>query len=52
MVKAGKYWKWPQQEDKILYSRDHVLKALNPPVLINAQEHYDFPDFSTNNSDV
>jgi hypothetical protein len=52
MVEAGKYWKWPQQEDKILYSRDHVLKALNPPVLINAWEHYDFPDFSTNNSDV
>ena len=45
MVKAGKYWKWPAQEDKIPYFRDQIVKALNPPILVNAREHYDFPDF-------
>ena len=50
-VRAGKYWKWPQQENEILYSRDNVLKALNPPALVNSREHYDSPDFNTTNSD-
>ena len=51
MVKAGKYWKWPEQEDKIHYCRDQVLKELNPPVLINSREHHNFPGFNTVNGD-
>ena len=45
MIKAGRYWKWPGQEDKIFYLRDQIVKGLNPPILVNAREHYDFPDF-------
>lgn len=45
MVRAGKYWKWPTQEDRIFYCRDQIVKALGPPILVNAREHYDFPDF-------
>ena len=46
MVKAGKYWKWPAQADKLLCCQDQIVKALNPPVLINFREHYNFPAFT------
>ena len=37
MIKAGRYWKWPAQEDNIFYLRDEIVKGLNPPILVNAQ---------------
>jgi hypothetical protein len=46
MVRAGRYWKWPTQEDRIPYCRDQIVKPLSPPILVNAREHYDFPDFA------
>ena len=46
MVKAGKYWKWPAKDDKLLYCQDQIVKALNPPVLINSREHYNFLAFN------
>ena len=46
MVKAGKYWKWPAPEDKLLHCQNQIVKALNQPVLINSWEHCNFPDFT------
>ena len=37
MIKAGRFWKWPAQEDRILYLRDQIVKGLNPPILVNAR---------------
>ena len=45
MVKVGNYWKWPSKEDKIFYTKDKVKKVIQPPILVNACEHYSFIDF-------
>ena len=44
MVKAGKYWKWPQREHKIFYQKQRVLKRLQGPELVNARGHYAFTE--------
>ena len=45
MVRARRHWKWPTKEGRISYCPDQIVKKLNPPILVNAREHYDFPDF-------
>jgi len=37
MVKAGKYWKWPQLEDKIFYWKQNVQKKLNAPKVVSSR---------------
>jgi len=45
MVKAGKYWKWPQVEDKIFYQKQNVRKKLNAPKVVSSRGHFVFDDF-------
>ena len=34
MRKSGTaYWKWPAQEDKIFYTRNDIMKKLDPPII-------------------
>jgi len=45
IVKAGKYWKWPQLEDKILYWKQNVQKKLNAPKVVSSRGHFTFDEF-------
>jgi len=44
-IKSGSYWKWPNSEDKIFYTKDKIVKKLQAPILVNSREHYKFHDF-------
>ncbi|KAG8184845.1 hypothetical protein JTE90_012093 [Oedothorax gibbosus] len=42
MIKAGRNWKWPSNEDKNFYSNDKIVKKLSAPDVVNARGHYSF----------
>ena len=31
MNKSGKFWRWPQKEDKIFYNSTNIVKCIKPP---------------------
>jgi hypothetical protein len=43
MQSAGKqYWKWPDVEDNISYTREKMIKKLDKPEAANNRGHYKF----------
>lgn len=42
MVREGKFWKWPEVKDEIFYTKEHVLRVINPPTVVNARGHFKF----------
>ena len=42
MHKSGKFWKWPQREDKIFYNQKSVIKVLRPPQVAGCRGQFTF----------
>ena len=43
MHKSGAtFWKWPTQMDKIFYTRDNILKKLDPPSVAGTRGQFSF----------
>ena len=45
MHPSGKYWKWPNKEDTRYYLKNHLLKNITPPQIVNSQGHFMFKEF-------
>lgn len=33
MVKSGQYWKWPEKNDEYYYTKEELVRKLNPPTV-------------------
>lgn len=42
MVKYGKLWKWPESKDEIYYTRNNIIRKVNPPSVANARGYFKF----------
>lgn len=43
MMKSGlNTWKWPQKEDKLLYSVTDIIRKIDPPEVKNSRGHFTF----------
>ena len=34
-IEHGKYWKWPEQPDKIWYQHSDIVQKIQPPDMLN-----------------
>ena len=44
MHSAGINWKWPSTKDITFYCREHIIRKLGEPIIVNNREHYRFHD--------
>ena len=44
MHKSANAWKWPRLEDKIFYSRDKIVRVINPPSVAGNRGQFVFED--------
>lgn len=44
MQMSGTNWRWPGEDDILIYDSQDVIKKLNPPVLLNKRGVYLFND--------
>ena len=44
MHRSANAWKWPRPEDKIFYSRDKVVRVINPPTVAGNRGQFMFND--------
>jgi len=44
MHASGKFWKWPQKEDKIFYDQKNIVKMLRPPEVAGSRGQFVFED--------
>lgn len=45
MHRAGNYFKWPCNPDKIYYTQDDILKKIQPPVVVGSRGQFRFDNF-------
>ena len=44
MHRSANAWKWPRPEDKIFYSRDQIVRVINPPSVAGNRGQFMFED--------
>ena len=44
MHRSANAWKWPRPEDKIFYSRNKIVRVINPPSVAGNQGQFVFED--------
>ena len=44
MHKSGKYWKWPNPDDKILYRPENIIRRITPPKVVGSCGQFVFMD--------
>ena len=44
MHKSGKYWKWPNPDDKICYRPENIIRRITPPKVVGSCGQYVFMD--------
>lgn len=42
--KTGAYYKWPEEEDKIFYPLENVIKKIAPTTFVGKRGHFSFSD--------
>ena len=42
MNKSGKFWRWPQKEDKIFYTSNNIIKCIEPPQVAGLRSQFEF----------
>ena len=44
MHKSGKYWKWPNPDDKIFYRPENIIRRIAPPKVVGSHGQFVFMD--------
>ena len=42
--KSGKYWKWPNPNDKIFYRPENIIRRITPPKVVGSRGQFVFMD--------
>ena len=42
MNKSGKFWRWPQKEDKIFYTSNNIVKGIEPTQVAGSRGQFEF----------
>lgn len=42
MMKDGKFWKWPEIKDEIYYTKDKLVRKVNPQSVVNSRGYFKF----------
>ena len=42
MNKNGKFWRWPQKEDKNIYTSSNIVKLVEPPQVAGSRGQFEF----------
>ena len=42
MNKTGKFWRWPQKEEKIFYTSNNIVKHIEPAQVAGLRGQFEF----------